>query len=72
MRVLTRSGSLPLNAITLDVEWAPDFVIDAVANTLVSNGVKATWMVTRDSPAIRRLTRHDELFKRGIHPNHHP
>lgn len=32
--------------ITLDIDWAPDFVIDAVAEQLVQAGVWATWFVT--------------------------
>ncbi|MBF0326577.1 MAG: hypothetical protein HQL42_16105 [Alphaproteobacteria bacterium] len=55
--------------ITLDVDWAPDFVIDHVSEMLLSTGVKATWMVTHDSPAIDRLRSFPDLFELGIHPN---
>jgi hypothetical protein len=56
-------------AITLDVDWAPDFMIDHVAELLVGRGVAATWLVTHASPAIDRLRAHPDLFELGIHPN---
>ncbi|WP_417412076.1 hypothetical protein [Hoeflea sp.] len=59
-------------AITLDVDWAPDFVIDDVANLLIEAGVRAVWFVTHDSPAVRRLRTYPELFEIGIHPNFLP
>jgi len=59
-------------AITLDLDWAPDFMIDAAAQTLLDRGVKATWFVTHASPAVERLREHPELFELGIHPNFLP
>jgi hypothetical protein len=58
-------------ALTLDVDWAPDFVIEHTASILLDAGVKATWFVTHDSPAIRELRNHPDLFELGIHPNFH-
>lgn len=55
--------------LTLDVDWAPDFVIDDVAQLLVDSGVKATWFVTHPSSAIDRLRSRPDLFELGIHPN---
>ena len=55
--------------LTLDVDWAPDFVIDHVASILRAHRVHATWYVTHASPAIDRLRRHADLFELGIHPN---
>ena len=55
--------------LTLDVDWAPDFAIDLAAEKLISNRVRATWIVTHESPAIDRLRRYPELFELGIHPN---
>jgi len=57
--------------ITLDVDWAPDFVIDAVAEVLSEHGTKATWFVTHASPAVKRLGLYP-LFELGIHPNFLP
>lgn len=58
--------------LTLDIDWAPDFVIDAVAEELVTNNVAATWFVTHTSPAVDRLREHPALFELGIHPNLFP
>ena len=58
--------------ITLDTDWAPDFIIDWVAEILISYKVKATWFVTHPSPAISRLREHLNLFELGIHPNFLP
>jgi polysaccharide deactylase WbmS-like protein len=59
-------------AITLDVDWAPDHAIDAVAGQLIERDVRATWFVTHASPAIERLRERPELFELGIHPNFAP
>jgi len=58
--------------ITLDIDWAPDFAIDFAANLLIESHVKATWFVTHDSPAVRRLRKFPQLFELGIHPNFLP
>ena len=59
-------------AITFDIDWAPDFAIEALARTLVERRVKATWFVTHMSPAIESLRDVPELFELGIHPNFLP
>lgn len=59
----------PLYALTLDVDWAPDYMIDFVAAALVDRGVRATWFVTHASAAIDRLRERPDLFELGIHPN---
>jgi len=56
-------------AITLDVDWAPDFAIDHAARLLVAHEVAATWFITHASAAVERLREHPELFELGIHPN---
>jgi hypothetical protein len=56
-------------AITLDLDWAPDFMIDAAAQALLDREVRATWFVTHTSPAVERLAEHPDLFELGIHPN---
>jgi hypothetical protein len=58
--------------ITIDVDWVPDFMIDEVAGTLESAGVKATWFVTHASEAIDRLKALNRLFEIGTHPNFLP
>jgi hypothetical protein len=59
-------------AITIDVDWAPDFMIDAAADALLAREVKATWFVTHASPALERLRERPDLFELGIHPNFLP
>lgn len=61
-----------LFVLTMDIDWAPDPVIDAVADILIKNRVKCTWYVTHKSPAIDRLMENKELFECGIHPNFLP
>ncbi len=56
-------------AITLDIDWAPDFVIDHVAGLLAAAQVPATWFVTHASPAVERLRQRPDLFELGVHPN---
>jgi ubiquinone/menaquinone biosynthesis C-methylase UbiE len=58
--------------LTFDVDWAPDFMIDFVANRLFEAKVRSTWFVTHESKAVERLRRHPELFELGIHPNFLP
>jgi hypothetical protein len=58
--------------LTFDVEWAPEFAIDFVADRLGQAGVSATWLVTDANPAIERLRARPELFELGIHPNFLP
>lgn len=55
--------------LTLDVDWAPDDAIDFAAGVLADHGVKATWFLTHDSPAVARLRERPDLFELGIHPN---
>jgi len=59
-------------ALTLDVDWAPDFMIDFAAQILSEHRVRSTWFITHDSPALRRLRADPELFELGIHPNFFP
>ena len=55
--------------LTLDVDWASDAVIDAVAGLLVERRVRSTWFVTHESQAVDRLRARPDLFELGIHPN---
>ncbi len=63
---------LDVPLITLDVDWAPDFVIDAVADRFRRSGIRSTWFVTHSSPAISRLAEQGDLFELGVHPNFLP
>ncbi|WP_373478945.1 hypothetical protein [Geminocystis sp.] len=55
--------------LTIDVDWAADWMIDYVADRLIEKNVKATWFITHDSPILNKLKAHSELFELGIHPN---
>ena len=58
--------------ITIDLDWAPDFMIEPMAEALVERGVRATWLITHASPAVKALRDRPDLFELGIHPNFHP
>lgn len=58
--------------LTFDVDWAADFMVDAVARELIERNVRSTWLVTQASPAIDRLRERPDLFELGIHPNFLP
>ncbi len=60
---------LDVYALTLDLEWAPDFIIHETIDTLLRYSTKATWFITHLSPAVKRLFEYPELFELGIHPN---
>lgn len=57
--------------LTLDTDWAPDFVIEEVAAQVRGTGVRATWFATHGSKVIDELSRL-EGFEVGIHPNFLP
>lgn len=59
-------------AVTIDLDWAPDFAIRYVANILIKKRVKATWFITHDSPVVKELFNYPDLFEIGIHPNFMP
>jgi hypothetical protein len=59
-------------AITVDIDWAPDFMIRAMAERLAAARVRATWFVTHPTPALELLREHSALFELGIHPNFLP
>ena len=55
--------------LTLDTDWAPDFVIEFAMDRLLQAGVAATWFITHRSAAIERLESYPQQFELGIHPN---
>lgn len=56
-------------ALTFDIDWAPDFVLEDLYHLLLEYQVKATWMVTHPTPWLDRFREHPDLFELGIHPN---
>ena len=59
-------------ALTFDIDWAPDFVIEKAARPLIENKIKCTWFVTHLSPYVEELFGHSDIFEFGIHPNFFP
>jgi len=53
--------------ITLDIDWAPDYMIDFVADELRKRNIRATWFATHTNRVIKDLEI-DPLFEVGIHP----
>ena len=58
--------------ITIDIDWAPDFIIDDIASVLQAKEVRATWLVTHPCAAVDRLRARPDLFELGVHPNFLP
>jgi len=54
--------------LTLDTDWAPDFVIDYVSTIIQKFKIKTTWFITHDSPVIQQLI-DNPLYEIGLHPN---
>ena len=61
-----------LYSITLDTDWAPDFVMEEVAEVLIKNKVKSTWFVSHKSKFIDQLSIYSDLIELGLHPNYLP
>ena len=57
--------------ITIDCDWAPDFILEHVFKILQKYNVKSTWFITNDTPIIEKI-RKSNLFELGIHPNFNP
>ena len=58
----------PANALTFDIDWAPDWCIAACRDICIEKNVKATFFVTHPSAVISELI-DDDHFEIGIHPN---
>jgi hypothetical protein len=58
--------------ITLDLDWAPNFVIYDIVNRLLRYKIKATFFVTHLCPIISLIGEYPDQFELGIHPNFRP
>jgi len=56
-------------AISIDVDWAPDFAIEELAMMLEDSKFPATWFVTHMSSAIESLAKQGVQVELGVHPN---
>ena len=54
--------------VSLDVDWAPDFVVEDLAELLAMHEVAVTVFCTHESAAVRALVAHPDR-ETGIHPN---
>lgn len=55
--------------LTIDLEWASDVAINFLIDLLLSYDVKATFFLTHDSLAVRRILKNKKNFSIGLHPN---
>jgi hypothetical protein len=55
-------------AITVDQDWVPDFMSDALLKWLTIRNIKSTWFITHDSPILLELKK-SPFVELGIHPN---
>ena len=54
--------------ISLDQDWAPNFVVKYVSDLLSKYNLRATWFITNDFPFLDEMKK-NKLFELGIHPN---
>ncbi len=52
--------------ITVDADWAPDFMIEKISNVFLDNNVSATFFVTHKSNYLKDLIK-DKNFEIGMH-----
>lgn len=57
-----------VSLITFDVDWAPDFILEDIAEMLNEYDIKTTWFFTHKSNIIKKF-RKNKNFELGIHPN---
>ncbi|MNX43949.1 hypothetical protein D3C86_744200 [compost metagenome] len=57
--------------LTLDIDWAADFVLADTIALLERAGVPATWFATHPTPLLARIGA-NPLFEIGVHPNFNP
>lgn len=57
--------------LSIDVEWAPEFVIEWMVGKVKGSGLPATWFATHSSDALNSLVS-DPAQEIGLHPNFLP
>lgn len=57
-------------ALTFDIDWAEDWLIEDTLAILDANGARATFFATHDTPVLLGLDR--RRFEIGLHPNFLP
>ena len=66
--LLTEPAGESFAYITLDIDWAPDFVLESVIEMVTKANVYATWFITHNTPLLETLAQNPK-FELGIHPN---
>jgi len=54
--------------ITIDIDWAPDYMIEYVIGLLQKYDCKATFFWTHESDLLKKVLKND-LFEVALHPN---
>jgi hypothetical protein len=62
---------LTAKAITFDIDWAPDFMVEECMEICARAGVSASFYATHPSPILSDIAS-DPRFELGIHPNFLP
>ncbi len=57
--------------LTLDCDWAPDFILDEVREMLLRKGAHTTLFITHPSEALKNWEK-EKIFELGWHPNFMP
>ena len=52
--------------LTIDLEWASDEAINFLIDLLLEYDVKATFFLTHDSKAVRRILKYKQYFVRNM------
>ena len=63
----TKSQDKKLVSFTLDIDWAPDFVLDYCLQLFADLDIKALFFVTHDTEMLKEITQQGHRL--GIHPN---
>ncbi len=55
--------------LTFDMDWAPDWIMEDIADRLIKKEIPSTWLVTHETPFIKKLLKYPSLFDIGYHPD---
>jgi len=55
--------------VTVDVDWAPDWAMRRLLETLIEAGARSTWFITHETEVLDDLRARPDLVELGIHPN---
>lgn len=68
LRTLSRNDQVGKTNISLDIDWASDFVIEDCLNFFSSHDIYPTIFITHQSPLIDEIIKSDK-HEIGLHPN---